>query len=131
MCLQEAHLHSKHTIFDSCMVFRKGRYGGGASTDVAAVIAPKCLSYFITKFAPYFRLLSLVQYHLLGYFFKLPVIPPGLQLSSSDFDTLSGQLLEHLIFVGYFNAKKYWGTSRTDARGNLVEILKLLWCMPV
>lgn len=49
-------------------------------------------------------------------------IPPDLQPPNSEFEGLGDRLPEPFVLTGALNARNHlWGSSRTDARGRLVE----------
>ena len=124
MCLQETHLNSKHTNFlNSYLVFRKDRDGCTYSSGGVAIVARKSLACHTIQLN---TVLEAVAIRVIIFNRLITVcslyIPPDYHLLSSEFEALVDQLPEPFIVLGDLNAHNpLWGSSRTDARGRLIE----------
>mgnify|MGYP000919765262 CR=1 FL=1 len=124
MCLQETHLNSKHTNFlNSYLVFRKDRDGCTYSSGGVAIVARKSLACHTIQLN---TVLEAVAIRVIIFNRLITVcslyIPPDYHLLSSEFEALVDQLPEPFIVIGDLNAHNpLWGSSRTDARGRLIE----------
>lgn len=124
MCLQETHLNSKNTNFlNRYMVFRKDRVGCTHSSGGVAIIALKSLACHPISLN---TVLEAVAIRTIIFNKLITVcsvyISPDFSLVSSDFEALVDQLPEPYILIGDLNAHNpLWGSSRTDARGRLIE----------